>query len=122
MFSVECEIPSLKLAIELLPNTIDEEERFLYLTQLDESHRNAALTNEAHKRQIKGQYDRTVHPRTFEEGDLVLVYDQDHDKLGVGKLELMWHDPYIVKKALQKSAYALVDYDGNPLKEPRNGF
>ena len=34
---VECEIPSLELVIELLPNTTAEEERFLYLTQLDES-------------------------------------------------------------------------------------
>jgi len=33
---IKCEIPSLKLAIELLPNTTAEEERFLYLNQLDE--------------------------------------------------------------------------------------
>jgi hypothetical protein len=28
---IECEIPSLKLAVELLPNTSTEEERLLYL-------------------------------------------------------------------------------------------
>ena len=28
---VECEIPLLKLAIDLLPNTTDEEEQFIYL-------------------------------------------------------------------------------------------
>jgi hypothetical protein len=28
---IECEIPSLKLAVELLPNTSAEEERLLYL-------------------------------------------------------------------------------------------
>jgi hypothetical protein len=28
---IECEIPSLKLAIKLLPNTSTEEERLLYL-------------------------------------------------------------------------------------------
>ena len=27
---IECEIPSLKLAVELLPNTTIDEERFLY--------------------------------------------------------------------------------------------
>ena len=70
--------------------------------------------NEAHKRRIISQYDRIVQPRTFEEGDLVLVYEQDHNKLGAGKLEPMWHGPYIVKKALQKGAYELVHYDGNP--------
>jgi hypothetical protein len=34
---IECEIPSLKLVVELLPNTFDEEERLLYLMQLDET-------------------------------------------------------------------------------------
>jgi hypothetical protein len=34
---IECEIPSLKLAIELLPNTYVEEEHLLYLMRLDET-------------------------------------------------------------------------------------
>jgi hypothetical protein len=72
---IECEIPSLKLKVELLPHTSVEEERFLYLTKLDETRRDAALINEAHQKQIKNQYDKSVHPRTFAEGDLVLVYD-----------------------------------------------
>jgi hypothetical protein len=37
ILSIECEIPSLKLVIELLPNTSSEEERLLYLMQLDET-------------------------------------------------------------------------------------
>ena len=47
---IECEIPSLKLTVELLPNTSPEEERLLYLTLLDETRRNVALANEAHKK------------------------------------------------------------------------
>jgi transposase InsO family protein len=34
---IECEIPSLKLAVELLPNTSTEEEHLLYLMRLDET-------------------------------------------------------------------------------------
>ena len=45
--SIECEIPSLKLAVELLPNTSLEEERLLYLERLDETRRFAALVIEA---------------------------------------------------------------------------
>jgi hypothetical protein len=56
------------------------------------------------------------------EGDLVLVYDQAHDKLGTRKLEPMWHGPYIVKRVLHKGAYELVDHDGISLGEPRNGL
>ena len=34
---IECEIPSLKLVVELLPNTTPVEERLLYLEWLDET-------------------------------------------------------------------------------------
>ena len=50
---IECEIPSLQLAIELLPATFEEEKLFLYLAQLDETRRTATLTAEAHKKHVK---------------------------------------------------------------------
>ena len=68
------------------------------------------------------QYDRSVQPCSFNEGDLVLTYDQKHDKLGVGKFESMWHGPYIVSHVLEKGAYEFVDYDRIPLGEPQNGL
>ena len=119
---IECEIPSLKLAVELLPATSKEEKRFLYLAQLDENQRNAAIANEGHVKRIKAQYDRSVTPRNFSEGDLVLVYDQANDKLGAGIFVPMWHDPFIVNRKLAKGAYELIDFDGVPLDKPRNGL
>jgi hypothetical protein len=50
---IECEIPSLKLAVELLPNTSAEEEHLLYLMQLDETRRDATLVIESQKKFIK---------------------------------------------------------------------
>ena len=47
-----------------------------------------------------------------------MLYDQAHDKLGVGKLEPMWHGPYIIQSVLERGAYGLADYEGNPLVEP----
>ena len=91
--------------MELFPNTAIDEERFLYLNKLDETRRDVSLANEAHKRRMKFQYDRTIQPRSFNEGDLVLTYDQKHDKLGEGKFESMWHGPYIVSCVLEKGAY-----------------
>ena len=44
---IECEIPSLKLAVELLPNTTLVEERLLYLERLDETYWLASLAIEA---------------------------------------------------------------------------
>jgi hypothetical protein len=119
---IECEIPSLKLVVELLPNTSAEEERLLYLMRLDETRRNATLVIEAQKKRVKAQYDKHVKPRVFSEGDLILLYYQDRDMLGAGKFEAMWRGPNIGRRFLEKGAYELVDYDGIPLSEPRNGL
>ena len=75
VLSIQCQILSLKLVVELLPDTSTEEERFLYLNNLDETRRDATLANEAHKKCVKVQYDKFVQPRAFNEGDLVLTYD-----------------------------------------------
>ena len=97
MLPIECEIPSLQMAIELLLATSEEEKRLLYLAQLDENRRDVALAIETHAKRMKAQYDRNVTPRNFSEGDLVLVYDQANDKLGTRKIVPMWHGPYVVK-------------------------
>jgi hypothetical protein len=94
----------------------------LYLIQLDETHRDVALVIETMKKRVKSQYDKHVKSRVFYEGDLVLLYEQDRDLLGAGKFEPMWQGPYIVKRVLKKGAYELVDYDGIPLSEHRNGI
>jgi hypothetical protein len=80
------------------------------------------MENEAHKKRVKSQYDKFVHPRVFSEGDLVLVYDQDKDALGEGKFNPMWYGPYIVRWVLEKGSYELVYFEGNVLSEPRNGL
>eukprot|EP00253_Pinus_taeda_P036551 PITA_36551 len=121
-YRTSCEISSLKLAIDILPETSEEEAHFLELIQLDETHRDAALANEAHKKRVKAQFDKNVKPCVFLEGDLVLLYDQDFNKLGASKFELLWMGPYIVKRALAKGAYKLVDYNGIPLSQPQNGL
>ena len=122
MLPIECKIPSLQMAIELLPATSEEERRLLYLAQLDESRQDAALVIEVHAKHIKAQYDRNVTPQNFSEGDLVLLYDQANDKLGARKFVPIWHGPYVVKRKLAKGAYQLVDFDGVSLAKPRNGL
>ena len=107
IFPIECEIPSLKLVVQLLPETSTLEARLVELEQLDETRRDATTTNEAHKRRVKMQYDKSVCPRIFFEGDLVLVYDQANESLGAGKFVAMWYGPYIVKRVLSKGSYEL---------------
>ena len=50
---VECEIPSLKISIHVLPNMIELEEWLLHLEHLDEQCKDALTTNEAHKNRVK---------------------------------------------------------------------
>ena len=107
IFPIECEIPSLKLAVQLLPETSVLEARLVELEQLDKTHRDAATANEVHKRRVKIQYDKSIRPGIFSKGDLVLVYDQANDTLGAGKFIAMWHGPYIVKRVLSKGSYEL---------------
>ena len=117
---IQCQIPSLKLAIKILPDTSTEEEIFLYF--LNETRRDASLANEAHKKRVKAQYEKSIQPHIFNEGDLVLTYDQRHDKLGKGKFESMWYGPFIVSKVLEKGAYELVEYDRIFFEQPRNSL
>eukprot|EP00253_Pinus_taeda_P023657 PITA_23657 len=119
---IECKITSLQIAIELLLATFEEEKHLLYLSQLDENRRDAALAIGTHAKRIKAQYDRNVTPRNFSEGDLALLYDQVNDKLGARKFVPMWHGPFVVKRKLAKGAYELVDFYSVSLARPRNGL
>jgi hypothetical protein len=77
VLSIECEIPYLKLAIEIIPNTSLEEEHLLYLMQLDETYRDVTLVIETQTKRVKSQYDKHVKPCAFSKGDLVILYEQD---------------------------------------------
>ena len=105
--SVESKIPSLKIAIHVLPDTTTLEEHLLNLEHLDEQHRDALTTNEAHKNRVKNQYDKSVKPWIFCEWELVLLWDEDKEPLGVGKFKSMWLGPYVVSKYLNKGTYEL---------------
>ena len=53
VLSVECEIPSLKLDVELLPDTSPLEERLVHLEQLDEQRQDALVALEVNKRRVR---------------------------------------------------------------------
>ena len=53
VLSIKCEIPSLKLAIELLPDTSPLEEHLIHLEQIDEQRRDALVALEVNKHHVK---------------------------------------------------------------------
>ena len=57
---IQCEISSLKITIDLLPENSNEEACLFNLIHLNEMCHEAELANEAHKRRIKVQYDKNA--------------------------------------------------------------
>lgn len=53
IFPVECEIPSLKLVIELLPDTSGLEENLVHLEHLNEKRQDVATIRKDHKKRVK---------------------------------------------------------------------
>jgi hypothetical protein len=119
---VECKIPFLKLAVEILLDTSDLERGLVHIESLDEKRQDAFTALEENKKHVKVQYNKSVCPWLYAEGDLVLLYDQAKELLGAGKFKPMWHGPYIVQHVLEKGAYDLEYYEGNKLAEVRTGL
>ena len=92
------------------------------MSNLPEQRQDALVALEVNKHHVKAQYDKSICPRAFSEGDLVLLWDQPKEPLGEGIFYPMWRGPYVVKRVLEKGAYELVDYEGTALAEPRNGL
>ena len=92
------------------------------LEQTNEDHHATLQMIEAAKTRSKSHFDSHVHPRTFSEGDLVLIYDRDNAKLWKGAFDFMWYGPYIVHQCLDKGGYILADSEGHLLKNLRNGL
>ena len=86
----------------MLPNTTEMEEHLLHLEHLDELRRDALNANEAHKNRVKNQYDKSVKPRIFSEGELALLWDQDKEPLGAGKFKYMWLGPYVMSNFFEE--------------------
>jgi hypothetical protein len=94
----------------------------VHLESLDEQRPDTFTAIEENKKCVKVEYDKSVCPRLYTEGDLVLLYDQAKEPLGAGKFKPMWHGPYIVRCVLEKGAYELEYYEGNKLVKPKNGI
>ena len=62
---IECEIPSLKLAVELLPNTSAEEEHLLCLMRLDEKSTRCYPSHRSSEKMCQGPIRQTCQASHF---------------------------------------------------------
>ena len=84
---IECEIPTLCTAVDLLPDTSPLEQCLLVLDHLNEYRRASLQHIEAMKKCSKVVYDQRVRPHIFHEGDLVLAYHVAKSKIGPEKFK-----------------------------------
>ena len=69
---------------------------------------------------MKRAYEKKVHPREFQEGDLVLKKILPSQKDNRGKWAPNYEGLYVVKKAFSGGALILTDMDGEDLPYPVN--
>ena len=69
---------------------------------------------------MKNSFDKKVHPRKFNEGDLVLKKVSQALKDNMGKWALNYEGPFIVKKSFSGGALVLTNMDDEELPSPVN--
>ncbi|KAL5551402.1 hypothetical protein UlMin_001578 [Ulmus minor] len=91
------------------------EKRLLQLNELDEfrsqSYKNAKL----YKEKTKQWHDKKIHPRNFEVGQQVLLFNS-RLKLFPGKLKSRWSGPFIITQIAPFGAVELEDQTGRRFK------
>ena len=71
------------------------------------------------KNKIKFDKTHRLRPKKIEEGDWVLVYENQHKK--TRKFARRWFGPYVVTIANDNATYHLVELDGSRLAIPIAG-
>ena len=76
----------------------------------------------AYQKCTSTQYNKKVHPREFQVGDLVLRENlrNQQNLEQKGKFEPNWLGPYIITTAFGSGAYQLSTPEGEELVEPIN--
>ncbi|KAJ1689803.1 hypothetical protein LUZ63_013958 [Rhynchospora breviuscula] len=92
------------------------------LDAMDEKRLAAQESLELYRAQMTKAYDKMVRPRTFREGELVLILripiiGHHHGP----KFAPNWEGPYIIKEVYEGGSYKLVDKEGESSIPPING-
>nr|XP_025888391.1 uncharacterized protein LOC112942053 [Solanum lycopersicum] len=109
----EVEIPSLQIIVEAeIEDTEWVKTRLEQLTLIDEKRSTAVYFCQLYQQRMARAYNKKVHPRHFEVGQLVLKHVLPHQEEAKGKFSQNWQGPYLVKEVLSKGALHLTDVEG----------
>jgi len=94
--------------------------RFDQLNLIDEKRLIALCHGQLYQSRLKKAFDKKVHPREFQECDLVLKKILPIHKDSRGKWTPNYEGPYVVKKAFSGGALILTTMDGEDFPRPVN--
>ena len=120
---IEVELPSL--CISLRGQILDDDYRVAQLTQLDlldEKRQQAYDHLTVYQNYLKHNFNKKVHPRQFQVGDMVLKENMkvQANREKKGKFETTWLGPYVVIASFGSEAYQLSTFEGELLNDPTN--
>jgi ribosomal protein L21E len=96
------------------PNVIPDIDELTRKDLLDEDHVDAIEELNKYQAQMKAWKEKTVTPKEFEEGDLVLIITNRTESKG--KIEPKWEGPFIIKKKTSPNAYSIATQTGEDLE------
>ncbi|XP_049394665.1 uncharacterized protein LOC125858951 [Solanum stenotomum] len=109
----EVEILSLRIVVEA---KIDDDEwiktRLEQLSLIDEKPLTSVCHGQLYQKRMARADNKKMHPRRFEEGQLVLGRILPHQTEVKGKFSPNWKGRFIVKKVLSNGALYLADIEG----------
>ena len=120
---LEVEIPSLRVSLKGL--VTDEDYRSMRLQELEllDEKRQASFDHmRVYQKRMSKAFNKKVHPREFEVGDLVLRvnYKNQQNRDQKGKFEPNWLGPYIITTTFGSGTYLLSTVEGEKLPDPIN--
>ena len=114
-------LPSLRITqITGMTNTDTMEARLAQLFSLEEDRFIAGFHQKVQKAREKAWHDRHIKSKTFQIGDLVLLYDSKFIKFP-GKFKMHQLGPYQIQQVIEGGAVQLSKLDGELLPTWING-
>ena len=105
-------LPSLRIAqITGMTDTDTVEARLAQLLALEEDRFIAGFHQKVQKAREKAWHDRHIKNKTFQTGDLVLLYDSKFIKFP-GKFKTHWLGPYQIQQVTEGGAVQLSQLNG----------
>ena len=118
---VEIEIRSLRVALEhQISETEWAQSRYDQLSLLDERRLRATDHVQAYQRKMTRAFGKSVKPRKFQKGNLVLKILRGLINDPRGNFRPSWSGPYVIRDLTQEGAAWLTDLDGYQFTEPVN--